>query len=61
MDASRTIALLVRLGNDDVLTNHGTDCTIEAESRDWDGQTPLLQAAANGHESVVKLLKSTFS
>ena len=57
MDASRTTALLVRLGRDDVVTNHGSDCTIEAESRDRDGQTPLLQAAADGHEGVVMLLR----
>ena len=42
MDAPRTMALPVRLGDDDVLTSHGSDCTIEADSRDRDGQTPLL-------------------
>ncbi len=42
LDVCRTMALLVRLGHDDVLTNPGSDCTIEADSRDRDGQTPLL-------------------
>jgi len=33
--------------------------TIQADLRDRDGQTPLLQAAANGHEGVVKALLAT--
>ncbi len=33
--------------------------TIEADSRDRDGQTPLLQAAANGYEGVVQALLAT--
>ena len=37
LDVSRTIALLVRLGYDDMLTNPSLDCTIEADSRDRDG------------------------
>jgi len=35
---------------------------VAADSKDNDGRTPLSSAAAEGHEAVVKLLRSkTFS
>jgi len=30
---------------------------VEADSKDIDGQTPLWEAAGNGHKAVVKLLR----
>jgi hypothetical protein len=32
------------------------DTDVEADSKDWDGRTPLSWAAGSGHEAVVKLL-----
>lgn len=34
---------------------------VNANSMDNDGQTPLSRAIANGHEAVVKLLRSSDS